>query len=140
MKIEIVYDSSTGTTRQAAQAMGNIFTGKGHRCRVQSVSEANPGDMREADLICIGGWVQGLFIVMQHPSGGAMYFIDRLGDLSGKEAIVFCTYKIATGPTLSKMARALQEKGAKVLGQFKYRGPVPNSAFESFATSMTIGE
>jgi hypothetical protein len=36
-----------------------------------------------------------------------------------------------------QMAKALEEKGAKVIGQFKYRGPEPNSKFASFARSLT---
>ena len=137
MNIAIVYDSSTGTTAKAAGAMGKTMEEHGHRCRVQSVAQADPADVLEADLICIGSWVKGLFIIRQHPTEGTMQFIEQLGDLSGKNAIVFCTYKLAIGSTLRQMAQALEEKGAKVEDQFKYRGPEPNSEFASFATSLT---
>jgi flavodoxin len=110
---------------------------QGHQCRVQSVAQADPADVSEADLICVGTWVKGLFIIMQHPTEGSMQFIERLGNLTGKKVVVFCTYKLATGSTLPKMAKTLQGKGAKVVGQFKYRGPEPNSQFASFATSLT---
>ena len=65
-----------------------------------------------------------------------MQFIDRLGNLAGKQAVVFCTYKLATGPTLPRMAEGLESKGAQVVGQFKYRGPDPGSEFASFAASL----
>jgi flavodoxin len=137
MKIAIVYDSSTGTTAKAAETMGNMMEKHGHQCRVQSVAQAGPADVSEADLICLGSWVKGLFIIWQHPTEGTMQFIEQLGDLSGKNAIVFCTYKLATGSTLRQMAQALEEKGAVVVEKFKYRGPEPNNEFALFARSLT---
>jgi hypothetical protein len=98
---------------------------------------ADPADVSEADLICIGSWVKGLFIIRQHPTEGTMQFIERLGDLAGKNVVVFCTYKLAIGSTLRQMAEALEEEGAIVVEQFKYRGTEPNSKFASFASSLT---
>ncbi len=137
MKIAIVYDSSTGTTAKAAETMGNMMEKHGHQCRVQSVSQADPADVSEADLICVGSWVKGLFIIRQHPTEGTMRFIEQLGNLEGKQTVVFCTYKLAVGSTLRQMAQALEGKGAKVVGQFKYRGPEPKNKFASFAASLT---
>ena len=136
MNIMIVYDSLTGTTAAAAKAMGKILEEQGHHCQVQSTSQADPAGALEVDLICIGSWVKGLFIIRQHPTEGTMWFIDQLDNLEGKNAVVFCTYKLATGSSLSQMAKALEGKGAKVVGQFKYRGPEPNSEFASFAKSL----
>ncbi|MDX1414692.1 MAG: flavodoxin domain-containing protein [Candidatus Promineifilaceae bacterium] len=137
MNITIVYDSSTGTTAKAAEAMGKTMEAHGHQCRVQSVAQADPAEVSEADLICLGSWVKGLFIVRQHPTEGTMQFIEQLGDLSGKKAIVFCTYKLAIGSTLRQMAQALEKKGATVVEQFKYRGPEPPNKFALFAKSLT---
>ena len=137
MKIAIVYDSSTGTTAKAAQRMGKTLEAHGHQCRVQSVAQADPASVSEADLICVGSWVKGLFIIRQHPTEGTMRFIEQLGNLEGKQTVVFCTYKLAVGSTLRQMAKALEGKGAKVLGQFKYRGPEPKNKFASFARSLT---
>lgn len=137
MKVAIVYDSRTGTTAKAARAMGKTLEAHGHQCRIQLATQADPAEVSEADLICVGSWVQGLFIILQHPTKASMQFIEQLGDLEGKKAVVFCTYKLATGSTLSRMAKALEGKGAKVEGQFKYRGPEPDSSFASFASSLT---
>ena len=133
MNIAIVYDSKTGTTAKAAEAMGKDMEAHGHHCRVRSVAQADPAIVSEADLICVGSWVKGLFIILQHPTEGTMQFIEQLGDLSGKNTIVFCTYKLAAGSTLQQMAKALEEKGANVVGKFKYRGGEPNGEFASFA-------
>ena len=137
MNISIIYDSSTGTTAKAAETMGKMMEKHGHQCRVQSLAQADPANVSEADLICIGSWVKGLFIIRQHPTEGTMRFIERLGDLAGKNVVVFCTYKLAIGSTLRQMAQALEGKGAKVAGQFKYRGPEPNSKFALFVKSLT---
>ena len=50
---------------------------------------------------------------------------------------MFATYKLAVGPTLKRMAQGLKQKGAQVVAQFKYRGPVPGNEFTSFAVSLT---
>ncbi|MEZ4862797.1 MAG: flavodoxin domain-containing protein [Caldilineaceae bacterium] len=54
MNIAIVYDSSTGTTASAANAMAKILEEHGHQCHVQSVFQADPDAVAQADLICIG--------------------------------------------------------------------------------------
>jgi flavodoxin len=126
----------TGTTAKAAEAMGKSMEEQGHQCQVQSLSQADPTNVSEADLICVGTWVKGLFIIRQHPTEGTINFIEMLGNLSGKNAVVFCTYKLAAGSSLRQMAKALEGKGAKVIGQFKYRGPDPDSKFASFVTSL----
>ena len=137
MNIAIVYDSSTGTTAKAAEAMGKIMEAQGHQCQVQRVVEADPAGVSAADLICIGSWVKGLFIIRQHPTEGTMRFINQLENLEGKDAVVFCTYKLAIGSSLRQMASALEGKGAQVVGQFKYRGPDPDSNFASFTGSLS---
>ena len=116
--------------------MGRTLEEHGHQCQIQSVREADPAEVSEADLVCIGAWVKGLFIIRQHPSERSMWFINQLVDLSGKKVVVFCTYKLAAGSTLSQMSKALEGKGANVVEQFKYRGPEPNSSFASFASSL----
>ena len=86
MIIAIVYDSSTGTTAKAAEAMGKTLEAHGHQCRVQSVEDADPADVSEADLIIVGSWVKGLFIILRRPTEGSMQFIERLENLAGKKA------------------------------------------------------
>jgi hypothetical protein len=117
--------------------MGKMMEKHGHQCWVQSVSQVDPANVSEADFICVGSWVKGLFIIRQHPTEGTMRFIEQLGNLEGKQTVVFCTYKLAVGSTLRQMAQALEGKGAKVVGQFKYRGPEPKNKFASFAKSLT---
>jgi flavodoxin len=136
MNVAIVYETSTGTTARAAEAMGKQFSAQGHQCQVLSVSKADPTAVAHADLICLGGWVQGLLIVGQHPSGGILKFIDRLESLQGKQVVVFCTYKIAAGSTLAQLAKAVEQRGATVVGRFQFRGAAPDGKFDKFAQAL----
>ena len=136
MKIAIVYDSRTGNTARAAELMGRAFERQGHQCHIQSVADADPAEVSLADLICVGSWTKGLYFIFQHATKESMRFIRQLDDLSGKLAVVFCTFKLATGKQLPRMARALGARGAEVVGQFQYRGSAPNDKFNSFAKSL----
>lgn len=133
MKISVIYDSHGGTTRAAAQAMQRLFSERGNACDVSSVQEADPARTAESDLICIGSWTQGLFVVGQHPTRATMEFVERLPELAGRSALVFCTYKLATGPLLPTLADALERRGADVVGRFAFRGPKPDASFSKFA-------
>lgn len=136
MNIAIVYDSKTGTTAKAAESMGRAFGEQGHRCTVQSVAEADPAQVSQADLICVGSWTKGLYVIFQHATRDSIRFIRQLDDLNGKLGVVFCTYKLATGKLLPRMSQALEAKGADVVGQFRYRGAHPDDRFRSFAKAL----
>jgi flavodoxin len=136
MNIAIVYDSKTGTTAKAAESMGKAFEEQGHQCTVQSVTEADPAQVSRADLICVGSWTKGLYVIFQHATKDSLRFIHQLDNLSGKLAVAFCTYKIATGKLLPRLGQALEAKGAEVVGQFQYRGAHPDDKFRTFAKSL----
>jgi len=122
MRLVIVYDSRTGTTKASADKMAELATSKGHDCSVAAVQDADPADVSSADAVCVGSWTEGLFFILQHATKATMEFIDTLS-LEGKPAAVFCTYKTSPGKMLPKMAQALKDRGAIVNGQFKARGP-----------------
>ena len=131
MRVAIVYDSATGTTKAAAEQMGEVTRAAGHECSVDSIHDADPAAVAAADAICVGSWTKGLYVIRQSPTQATIDFIDRLAPLDGKQAAVFTTYAIAVGKTLEKMARPLEARGAKVTGRFKSKGP---SAADDFAT------
>ena len=131
MRVAIVYDSETGTTKAAAEEMGEVTRAAGHECSVESIHDANPAEVSAADAICVGSWTKGLYVIRQGPTPETMSFIERLGSLDGRPAAVFTTYDLAIGKTLTKLARALEARGATVSGRFKSKGP---SAPTEFAT------
>lgn len=136
MNVAIVFDSETGTTKAAAEAMAGLVRAAGHDCTVGSVQELDPATVSAADAICIGSWCKGLFFVAQHATEATMDFIDGLGALDGKPAAVFCTYKTAAGRMLPKMAARLRERGAEVTGSFKSRGPVAGDGFNQWVAEL----
>lgn len=137
MQVAIVYDSSTGKTKAAAEKMGDMTRAAGHGCTVASIQDADPAAVGQADAVCVGSWTKGLFIILQGPTPATLEFIDKLGTLDGKPAAVFATYDLATGKTLPKMAGRLAARGAKVTGQFKSKGPTVAPDFSSWLSSLS---
>ena len=137
MNVAIVFDSKTGTTKAAAEAMAEQVRAAGHDCTVNSVLDADPAIVSAADAICVGSWVMGLFFVFQKATPATTDFIDRLGDLDGKPTAVFCTYKTAVGGMLSKMAAQLRNRGAAVTGEFRSRGPVAAKGFAAWVETLS---
>ena len=136
MKVAIVYDSETGTTKAAAEAMSELVQEAGHDCTVSSVQDADPAAVSAADAVCVGSWCKGLFFVAQRATEATMDFIDSLGNLDRKPAAVFCTYKTAVGGMLPKMSARLESRGANVTGSFKSRGPIAAEGFGSWVDSL----
>lgn len=136
MKIAIVYDSSTGKTKAAAEQMGEAARAAGHECSVESIGGADPAQVTKADVVCVGSWTKGLFVIAQGPTSAIMSFVDGLGSLDGKPAAVFTTYDIAIGKTLQKMAAPLEARGAIVSGRFKSKGPHRADEFDAWLQSL----
>jgi flavodoxin len=136
MKIAIVYDTRTGRTMTMARAMGSALQERGHECTVKSINEADPAETANAHLICAGCPTHGLFIILQHPTKEWVEFVEGLGDLGGKKAVVFTTYMVATGRMLKKMTRAMEKQGAEVVGRFRSRSPAPGDDFAAFVAGL----
>ena len=116
--------------------MANILKAKGHQCSMDSVQTVDPQSLARADMLFLGCWIAGLFIILQHPSKPYREFAAKLPDLSGKQVALFCTYKLAVGKSLDKMAAGVIAKGGQVVNRFKFRGPKPDAAFEAYAESL----
>jgi hypothetical protein len=86
----VIYESLTGNTRIDYQALS------------------------EADLVVVGSWVDGLFVVGQRP--GRVGRIAQLPALAGKRAIVYLTYALHPGKALQKLSDTVAARGADVLG------------------------
>ena len=136
MHVAIIYDSQTGTTAKASEAMGDLVRAAGHEATVSSVRITNPATLGAADAICVGSSCKGLFVLRQHATEATMDFIDHLEGIDGKPAAVFCTYKTAVGGMLASMADRLASRGADVTGSFKSRGPVVPEGFGGWVTSL----
>jgi len=139
MRVAIVYDSATGTTKAAAEQMGEVTRAAGHECSVDSIHDADPANVSAADAICVGSWTKGLYVIRQAPTQATIDFIERLEPLDGKQTAVFTTYALAVGKMLTKMATALEARGAAVTGRFKSKGPSASTDFATWLRRLETG-
>jgi hypothetical protein len=115
MKAAILYESLTGHTRTAAELVAADLQQEGWG--ITGVSPVRRPDLlsvQDADLVVVGTWVHGLFVVGQAPWGiGA---IEHLPAMRGKRAATFCTYALNPGRTLDRLESALRVVGCDVVG------------------------
>lgn len=132
MKAMIIYESLTGNTRRAAKLMVPALAKRG--IEVVAVSSDTDIDLRAlstADLVIIGSWTQGHFVVGMKPAG--MGRLRALPAIAGKKAIVYCTYALNPGKVLDKMTETVQDLGAEVLGGMAIRRDRIAKSVEDFA-------
>ena len=102
MKAVVLFKSLTGNTRRAAEYIATDLQQEGWG--VTAVCPWNQPEMaaiQEADLVVVGTWVDGLFLVGQKPF--AVNAIQHLPAMQGKLAATYCTYAINPGRTLAKL-------------------------------------
>jgi flavodoxin len=117
----VVYLSATGTTRRYAEAIGAELTARGIDTRVASIEDCDPATIAGTDLVLLGCWTQGLFIVGQHPDVPWVSFARDLPDLGKAKVALFATYKVRTGSMFRRMREALAPSHASVSLQLASR-------------------
>jgi flavodoxin len=119
MKIAVVYASRSGNTRRAAELIGSAFEDRGHGVSVQSVDALDFKALAEADVVVLGTWVAGHFVIGQKP--GDARRLSKVPQLTGKQVGIFMTYAINPGQALSKFERLLVRQGADVVGGYAWK-------------------
>ncbi|MCU1345969.1 MAG: hypothetical protein JWL70_2235 [Acidimicrobiia bacterium] len=115
MNAIIIYESLTGNTRKTAARVGSELVGGGvHVTSICPIIEVDLPALALADVVILGGWVDGLLIVGQKP--GRLGRLHRLPAIGGKKAVSFCTYAINPGRTLDTMDRLLESRGGESIG------------------------
>jgi len=115
MKAAILFQSLTGNTRKAGELIAANLQQEGWGITAVSLmKELELSAIQQADVVVVGTWVHGLFVVGQAPWGlGA---ISHMPALRGKLAATYCTFAINPGKTLDKLDRAVSGVGAEVIG------------------------
>lgn len=135
MKAAILYESLTGSTRTAAELIAANLQQEGWG--ITGVSPVRKPEMRalqDADMVIVGTWVHGLFVVGQAPWGlGA---IEHLPAIKGKQAASFCTFALNPGKTLDKLDRALRVIGGDVIGGLALHRAKLEAHSEEFAARL----
>lgn len=120
MEAVIIYESLTGNTRAAAREMGDALFDHQIPSKIFPVGAIDAEAVAAADLVIVGSWTDGALIVGQRP-GKAGKLKKQLPDLTGKKAVVFCTYAITPGKTLEKLQKIVEGHGAQVVGGLAIR-------------------
>jgi hypothetical protein len=110
----VIYESLTGNTAKAGRAIADGLTREGLPTRAFPITQIDYQALADAELVIVGSWVDGLFVVGQRP--GRMQRIKGLPALAGKRAVVYLTYAIDPGRSLQRMSDAVAARGAEVLG------------------------
>jgi flavodoxin len=115
MKATMLVESLTGNTWKAAELIADDLRQEGWA--INGLTKLRSPDLaaiQDADLVLIGTWVHGLFVVGQTP--WALATISNLPTMRGKRAAVFCTFALDPGRSLDKLTGAVGATGADVVG------------------------
>jgi flavodoxin len=115
MKAALLVESLTGNTWKAAELIAEDLTQEGWTITgLDKLRDPGYAAIQDADLVLVGTWVHGLFVVGQAPWGVST--ISNLPTMRGKRAAVFCTFALNPGKSLDKLTGAVQATGADVVG------------------------
>ena len=120
MNAIVIYESLTGNTRRAATRIGADLDASGVSTSVCPITEIDYAALAAADVVVVGTWTDGLFVVGQKP-GRAIRMAKLLPVIDRKTAVVFCTYALRTGNTLPKLQGLVERKGGDVRGGLAIR-------------------
>lgn len=114
MRAIVIYESLTGNTAKAGQAIAAGLTAEGLPTRAFPITAIDYQALSQADLVIVGSWTDGLIVVGQKP--GRLGRIKAMPALAGKRAVVYLTYAIDAGKALQKLSSAVEARGAEVIG------------------------
>jgi flavorubredoxin len=119
MRAVVIYESLTGNTRRAAELIATALAEAGVAASVCSVTQVDYQALSVADVVIVGSWTDGIFVVGQRP--GRAQRLRALPVMDRKRCVVYCTYALNPGKTLAKLTRIMEERGAEVLGGMSIR-------------------
>ena len=136
MKAAILFESLTGNTRKAGEFIAANLQQEGWGITgVCPVRRPEMAAIQDADVIIVGTWVHGLFVVGQQPWGlGA---IGHLPAIKGKLAATYCTFALNPGRTLDRLDGAVSALGAEVIGGLALNRTKLYDHAEEFAARLT---
>ena len=115
MKAALLVESLTGNTWQAAEMIGSKLSQE--RWTITGLSKVAKPDLlsiEEADVVLVGTWTHGLFVVGQTPF--ALGKIANLPTMRGKQAACFLTFALNAGKSIDKLTAAVGQTGAAMVG------------------------
>jgi len=117
----VVYRSSTGTTRRYGEEIAAHLRGLGVEAAAISIADCDLASLTGVDLVFLGCWTNGWFVVNQHPDVPWVRFARELPPLDGATVALFTTYKLVTGSMFARMRGELARAKADVRLELKSR-------------------
>jgi flavodoxin len=117
----VVFRSHTGTTERYARRIAAHLALRGVTATVESIGDCDTAGLADVDLLFLGCWTNGWFVVHQHPDAPWLAFARDLPDLGRPTVGLFTTYRLATGSMFGAMRRALARTGANVRAELRSR-------------------
>ena len=115
MKAALLVESLTGNTWKAAEMIGANLQQSGWSITgLSPVRKPDHASIQNADIVLVGTWVHGLFVVGQAPWGAGA--LAKLPAMRDKKVAAFCTFALNPAKTLDTMTRILDSRGAEVVG------------------------
>jgi flavodoxin len=113
----IFYFSRTGNTKRLAEAIA-----KQTNAPLFDIASAQPSAVEAYDTLILGTPVEGA-----SPAKETQAFMERLPNVQGKQAILFCTYRMfGNARTLKAMEKKLADKGYKAILKVSKKGLKPD--------------
>ncbi|MDW3214058.1 MAG: hypothetical protein R8G01_08695 [Ilumatobacteraceae bacterium] len=115
MKAALLVESLTGNTWNAAEMIGDKL--QQERWSITGMSKVGSPDhssIQRADIVLVGTWTHGLFVVGQAPF--ALGNIANLPTMRGKRAACFLTFALNAGKSIDRLTTAVGQTGADVVG------------------------
>lgn len=115
MKAALLVESLTGNTWKAADLIADKL--QQERWTITGMSKVGNPDLasiQRADVVLVGTWTHGLFVVGQGP--WAVGNIANLPAMRGKKAACFLTFALNAGTSIDKLTAAVRQTGADVAG------------------------
>ena len=135
MEAALLVERLTGNTWKAAELVGAKLQEAGWGISgLSRVREPDHHSIQRADLILVGTWTHGLFVIGQAPWGVSA--LAALPAMRGKKAAVFCTFALNPAKTLDKMTSVIAGRGADVIGGFAMNRRHLDRNAEEFAARL----
>ena len=116
MNAAVVYFSRTGNTKKLAQAIADVA-----KAPIYDLAQADASKIANLDLLIFGTPVEGA-----SPTKEAMAYIATMPQVSGKKAILFCTYRIFGNERAMKtIEKELSAKGYETILKVSKKGMKP---------------
>ena len=119
MHVVVISESLTGNTRRTASLIARELTAQGVSAVACPITAIDYQALSDADVVIVGTWTDGVVLFGQRP--GRAHRLRAMPSITGKRAVVFCTYAIDPGKTLDKLSDIVRERGGDVIGGMAIR-------------------